>query len=313
MKKQISYLSVAILSAGLFFSSCKKENNNNANDYSVEFKTQSDDQARFTSETDAVAEDATAALENAGGTYAGETPIGPLLHFACDASVVVDTVSSPRTITVTYNGDSCVGGHRRRTGSIQLSFAAGFRWANAGAQYTVTYQNLKITRTRDNKSITINGAKTITNVSGGKLRNLATRTTPIVHEVSSSNMNITFDDGTQRTWNIAKRRTFTYNNGIVISVTGIASAGGGIAEWGVNRFNHNFTSAILEPLVVKQSCDFRLVSGKIQHTGFAGSATTTFGLDVAGNPVSICPAGSFYYKIVWAGVGGNTMTYIGEY
>ncbi len=315
MKKQISYLSVAILSAGLFFSSCKKENSTTPTDTTTaaEVKTGADDQSRFTTETDAVSDDANAALENVGGSYAGESPIAPQLHFSCDATVTVDTVSNPRTITITYNGDSCIGNHRTRSGSVVISFVPGFHWNTAGAHYTVTYHNLIITRKPDTKSITMNGEKTITNVSGGKLRNLATRTSPIVHEVTSSGMSITFDDGTQRSWQIAKRRTFTYDNGIVISVTGISSLGGGIAEWGINRFNKNFTSAILEPLVVRQSCNFRLVSGKVEHKGPAVTSTTTFGLDANGNAVTSCPSGPFYYKVVWMGTNGNSYTYIGPY
>ena len=313
MKKQISYLSVAILSAGLFLSSCKKEKTDTT-DTTTEFKVQSDDQARFSSETDAVSDDANAALENLGGTYAGERPLTPPLPFACDATVTVDTTSNPRIITITYNGLNCIG-TRIRTGVVVISFSPNFRWAAAGSHYTVATQNLKITRVLDNKSITINGEKTITNVSGGKLRNLATRTTPIIHDVTSSGITVTFDDGTQRNWQIAKRRTFTYDNGIVIAVSGMHSEGGinGIAEWGTNRAGHAFTSAILESLTVKQSCNFRLVSGKIQHTGPAVTTTTTFGLDVAGNPVTSCPIGPFYYKVVWVGLNGNTNTFIGPY
>jgi hypothetical protein len=126
-------------------------------------------------------------------------------------------------------------------------------------------------------------------------------------------MSVTFDDGTQRNWQIAKRRTFTYDNGIVISVTGISALGNGIAEWGINRFDNSFTSAIIEPLVVKQSCDFRLVSGQIKHTGPVVTTTTTFGLDVNGSPVTSCPSGSFYYKVVWTGANGNSHTHIGAY
>ncbi|MBL0355472.1 MAG: hypothetical protein IPP72_00630 [Chitinophagaceae bacterium] len=315
MKKQLTFMSVAILSAGLFFTSCKKESTTtDATDNATELQVQSDDQARFTSESDAADDDANTALENSGGSFLGESPLSPLLPFRCDATVTLDTLSSPRTITITYSGDTCIGGHRARSGSIVISFDQGFRWATAGAHYTITYNNLKITRTVNNKSIIINGSKTITNVSGGKLRNLATRVDPIVHTVVSDGMTITFDNGSQRSWKVAKKRTFTYDNGIVTAITGIApsSVGTGVAEWGINRFNHEFKNAILSPLVVKQSCNFRLVSGQIQHTGFLVTSTTTFGLDAAGNPV-ICPNGNFYYKVVWVGRNGQTYTFIGPY
>ena len=312
MKKQICYLFVATLSAGLFFASCKKnDTTNTATD--TEVQVQSDDQARFSNETDAVANDANVALENSGGSYAERPTAPPLQGGACDFTVVVDTVNSPRTITLTYSGN-CLG-DRTRTGSVVLSFQPGFRWGKAGATYSITYQNLKITRGRDNKSITINGTKTITNISGGTLRNLATATSPVVHEVKSTGMSITFDDGTQRTWQLAKRRTFTYDNGIVLSIEGISTEGAGIAEWGTNRFGKAFTSTILQPLVIKQSCNFRLVSGQIKHTNAERTSTTTFGLDASGNAVTTCPAagGFFYFKVEWVGVNGKTYSFIAPY
>jgi hypothetical protein len=307
MKKQISYLAIVVLSAGFFFSSCKKENKTEV-DTTTQVKVQADDEARFTSETDAVADDANAAVENEGGSYAGESPIGPRLLFACDATIIVDTANTQKTITITYNGN-CLG-NRTRTGSIAVSFNSDFRWGRAGASYTVTFNQLKITRGSDSKSIILNGSKTITNVSGGKLRNLATRGSAIVHEVHGENMSVTFDDGTQRSWKIAKKRTFTYDGGVVLKVAGIRTPDDKVAEWGVNRFNNDFTSAIIEPLTIKQSCGFRLVSGQIKHVSLF-TTVTTFGLDASGNAVA-CP-GPFYYKVEWTAANGTTYSYIGRY
>ncbi len=310
MKKLFSYCIVATLSAGLFFSSCKKDKAADNSDV-TEFQVQSDDQARFTTETDAIDDDVNAALENNGGSYA-QRPLNPTtpLPIHCDATVTVDTVSTPRKITITYNGLNCLG-NRTRTGTVVISFSPNFRLSAPGASYTITAQNLKITRLSDNKSITINGEKTITNVSGGKLRDLATRTSPIIHDVTSNGITVTFDNGTQRSWQVLKRRTFTYDNGIVIAVSGRGPQG--VAEWGINRFNNAFTSAVLEPLTVKQSCDFRLVSGKIQHKGPLVTTTTTFGLDASGNPVTSCPGGAFYYQVVWTGPNGNSYSHLGVY
>jgi hypothetical protein len=314
MKKQITLLSVAILSIGLFFTSCKKEKaTTDTTDDATQLQVQSDDQARFSGESDAADDDANVALETYGGSYVGARPLTPL-PIRCDADVAVDTTVNPRTITITYSGATCGNANRTRTGSIVLSFDAGFRWSAAGSQYNITYNNLKITRLSDNKSITINGTKTITNVSGGKLANLSSLGT-ITHTVTSAGMSVTFDNGSQRSWQVARQREFTYNDGVVISITGIApaSVGTGVAEWGTNRFGRAFQSAILQPLVLKQNCDFRLVSGQVQHTGFFVTTTTTFGLDAQGNAVTSCPVGSYYLKNVWVAVNGQTRTYIGPY
>jgi hypothetical protein len=310
MKRQLILVVAIVASTAIALFSCKKQSA--SIDNSAQVLVQSDDQSRFSTETDDVSNDANAALENMGGSYNGDMPMTPTLPINCDASVSVDTVSVPRRITITYNGASC-NPNRTRTGTVVVSFAPGFRWGQAGAQYSVLYQNLRITRTSDNKSIVINGEKTVKNISGGRLRNLATAGTSIVHEVRGSNMSITFDDGSQRTWKFARRRTFTYANGIVLSITGIAPQGAGISEWGTNRYGSAFTSTITEPLVIRQSCNFRLVSGQVRNETSLATTTITMGLDASGNPVSSCPSGTFYYKVVWTGPAGVSYTRIAPY
>lgn len=301
MKAKILFLPVAAFSLALLFTACKKESS--TADFTKELSAQSEDQARFSSETDAVANDADAALETTP-YFTGR--VDQTQSIICDATIVVDTLSNPRTITITYNGTNCLG-TRTRTGVVILSTPAGVHWRNAGAALTITYQNLKITRISDNKSITINGSHIITNVRGGLLINLPVLGT-ITHTITSSGMSVTFDDGSQRVWQVARQRVFTYSNGVVITTTGTHTEGNNtnIAEWGTNRFGHAFTSATLEPLVVRQDCSFRLVSGKIKHTAPAVTATATFGLDVNGNPTSCPGTGTYYLKIVWTGAGGNT-------
>jgi hypothetical protein len=105
-----------------------------------------------------------------------------------------------------------------------VSMAQGVQWKNAGAAVTITFQNVKITRLRDNKSVTINGAQTYTNVSGGLLANLPILNS-ITHRIHSSNLSLSFNDGTQRNWQVDKQRVFTYNNGAVITTTGLHTEG----------------------------------------------------------------------------------------
>jgi hypothetical protein len=308
MKTRFLYLPVFIFSLVLIFASCKKESS--SADYTAELSTQSDDQSQFSSETDAVANDADVALETTSFFSARMDQIQSLI---CDATVAVDTLANPRTITITYNGTNCFGNHTR-TGVVIISMAESVHWKNAGAAITVTYQNLKITRVGDNKSITINGAQTITNVSGGLLTSLPVLGT-ITHAITSSGMSVTFDDNTQRIWQVAKQRVFTYNNGIVITTTGTYTDGTNthIAEWGTNRAGHAFTTSTLEPLVIRQDCNFRLVSGKVEHTLPHVNASVTFGLDVSGNPTSCPGAGHYYFKVIWTGGTGNTHSVILPY
>ncbi len=201
-----------------------------------------------------------------------------------------------------------------RTGVIKVSIPAGVLWKNAGAQITITYINFKVTRISDGKSLTFNGAKVITNVSGGLLRNLATIGT-VTHTITSSGITITFDDGSQRTWQIAKQRVFTYNNGIVISTTGTHTDGSttDIAEWGTNRFGNAFVTQVVDPMIIRQDCNWRLTAGHIRHSRLVRTVDVTFGLDANGNPTTCPGLGAYYMKIVWVNAAGNTVTVILPY
>ena len=128
-------------------------------------------------------------------------------------------------------------------------------------------------------------------------------------------MSIDFDNGTTRAWNVSKQRVFTYDNGIVITTTGTYSDGtnNNIAEWGINRLGESFTSLISEPKVIRQDCDFRLVSGQNTVITDNGTSVITYGLDADGNPTGCPGSGTYYYKLVWTGANGKTFTIIRPY
>ncbi|HEX2607724.1 MAG TPA: hypothetical protein VHK91_10110, partial [Flavisolibacter sp.] len=284
----------------------KEEDNNKTQE--TQLSVHADDQTRVSNEMDDVTNDLNVPLEqnsSFSGKIEGDT--------ICGASISYDTLSSVRKITITYKGTDC-GGFRSRTGSVVLSMPVGMRWKDVGAEITVTYQNLKITRSSDSKSITINGSHILKNVNGGLLRDLLTGRPNITHTISSSNMSITFDDGSQRQWQVARKRVYTLAGGGTITITGNHEEGGvnGSAEWGTDRFGQTFITSITQPLVISGSCQFRLVSGEVKHSRAATSATVTFGLDKDGKPVS-CPSGTYYFKLSWTGPAGNTYTYIAPY
>ncbi|MEO6611265.1 MAG: hypothetical protein ABIT05_04000 [Chitinophagaceae bacterium] len=309
MKARILSLSILIFSLSLFFTACQKDSADQA-DYGTQSTTHSDDQSRFSNEVDAVANDADLTLETTAGFAGRGEQVQSLI---CDATVAVDTLSNPRTITITYNGTNCLG-NRTRTGVIVISMAQNVRWKNAGAILNVSFQNFKVTRLIDNKSITINGTQSYTNVSGGLLINLASLGT-ITHTITSNNMSITFDNGSQRNWQVAKQRVFTYNNGVVITSTGMHNEGNvtGIAEWGTNRFGNSFTTAVTSPLLVRQDCNFRITGGKVEHATANFNAAVTFGLDANGNPAGCPGLGNYYLKLVWTGLAGVSHTVILPY
>lgn len=310
MNKQIlRYSLVAFFVSALLFS-CQKHTIKDKADFETEAAVQSDDQSHFAAQIDATSNEINAVLE-ATGTLAARG--GSIQDIVCNATVAVDSANAIRTITITYNGADCLNGFTR-TGIVLVSIPAGVHWKNAGAAITVQYQNVVVKRISDNKSITIHGSHVITNASGGLLVNLSNLNS-VTHTITSDGMTVTFTNGVQRTWKVAKQRVFTYSGGIVITTTGLHAEGGvnDIAEWGTNRYGRSFVSIISQPLVIKQDCAFRLTSGEIKHIVSAFTATVTFGLNANGE-VASCPGlGHYYCKIIWTGAAGNPHTVIFPY
>jgi len=307
--KSVSTLSL-ILFTIILFTACKKDDSNGGPGENEEVSAAVSDESQVTSEVDNIALDAGLAIEYEP-TFSGNN--GVLDQIICDATVEYSTSTDPMTITITYNGSNC-GGGRSRTGSIVLSMVKGTEWKTAGSFFTVTFNDLKITKTSTNKSITITGTHKITNVSGGLLINLVTES-PVIHTITSEDMKVSFDNGTARNWNVAKQRVYTYDNGGVITITGTHTEGDetGIAEWGTSRGGRAFKSTIVTPLIVKQSCNFRVTGGSVKHSNEAFSAVVTFGLNAGGEAIDCPGTGNYFYKIVWTGNNGGSLTAIWPY
>jgi hypothetical protein len=307
MQMNIRLMSVVTLTLFTTFIACKKDSAKQE-EKNTELTAHAEDQALVSNEMDAVNLDLDYALEK-NASFSGKLTGDSI----CAATIAFDTLNSTKKITITYNGADC-GGFQSRAGSIVISMPTGVHWKDAGAELTVAYQNFKVIRLSDKKSITINGTHTLTNVSGGLLKDLLTGRPAITHAINSSNMSITFDNGSQRSWKVARKRVYTLAGGGSITITGTHTEGtqANIAEWGTDRFDHPFTTAITQPLVISANCQFRLTSGRVEHNRLASTASVTFGLDKNGNATS-CPAGNYYYKLVWTGPGGNTQTFIAPY
>ena len=326
-------LAICLLSCICIYS-CQKSNSTSSQDTtSANLSSTADDQQQVSTESDIISNDANTALNgqavfsgsnsttasisgntevNSTNADMGTSSLVNVHQLICDATITYDTSNNQRVITIVYDGTNCWG-NRIRSGKVIITLPLGQHWKDAGATANIVIDELKITRLRDNKSIVINGNKTYTNVSGGLLKDLATLQT-ITHTIKGT-MSIDFDNGTTRAWNVSKQRVFTYDNGIVVTTTGTYSDGtyNDIAEWGVNRLGESFKSLISEPKVIRQDCDFRLVSGQNTVINDLGTAVITYGLDASGNPTGCPGSGTYYYKLVWTGVNGKTYTVIRPY
>lgn len=329
MKKNHLYRFALALAISGAVVACSKNNKSSSSDSSSDLQTQSSDQTQVSNENDAIFSDVELSLASQYNFNASATVNGHVTSFGagrdtlksvvCDASVVAIFGNNTDSLILTYNGsDNCSFG-RIRKGTAIVTWAANSNWSEQGATLTVTIKDLKITRSSDGKSITLNGTHVYTNTSGGDLMSLMySDVQSVTHTVTSDNMSITFDNGSTRTWSVARQRVYTYNDGYVATTSGLHTDGSttGISEWGTNRFGNSFETVIdpNNPLVLTQNCYYRLTSGQISIIRPAVTTTITFGLDASGNPTS-CPAedASFYFKLVYEGSGGKSYTFILPY
>ncbi len=312
MKKLLLSGSALLLAGCLLFSlSCKKEaattTPTTVTDDSQAQQSNAADESSVGAESDQAVDDANNALS--GTTFSGKTdwtlPI-------CDATIMdSSSKSSNPYILITYNGNQCLGG-KTRTGTIKIVRNGILLWKQAGASFTLTLTNYKVTRIIDGKSFTFNGSKTITNVSGGVITDLFALTAPatqIVHSVKGD-LVLKFDaDGTSRIWHVDRTRTYTKLAGTVtgvqISVTGNASVNSlsNVVVWGTNRNNQTFYTQITTPLVINSICGWsNPTSGVKVHTGPFKELKVTFGLDSTGTSVTSGCASSF--KLNWTNANG---------
>ena len=312
MQTTLRILSVFALATIMGISSCKKdespEQEPDQPDVATQIAVHSNDQNRVSSDMDMVVNDIIEKLEETSsfsGKQSGPTSI-------CNALAVADTANSIWKITINYTGNNCANTHHR-SGVVVVSMPANTRWKNAGATITVAYQNLVVKRLSDNNSIKLNGAFSLTNQNGGLLVNLPALNN-ITHLLSSTGITITFDNNTQRVWQVARKKVFTYQNGIALTVHGNHTIGTNtqVTEWGINRYGNAFTTSITQPIVIRQDCSMRVTAGEIKHEGFA-TATATFGLNASGAPTG-CPVSSNYFmRLVWTPPNGNAQSIILPY
>lgn len=291
-------LGLAILFAGVLFA-CKKTttNFNNTKAFGASLQTQAGDEIRISTELDAALNDVDSALLNAATV--------------CGASITIDSVDTPRVITINYSGNTC-DALRGRSGSIAIRYTPGTDWNTPGDSVVLTFTSLVITRKSDSKTLTFNGSYIYHNISGGSLGGLTTGgASPIVHTLIGAGVQIVYDDGTLAYWGFARQRTYTWNSGLLISTIGLDSAGsiGGVADWGGNRFGNSVVTVPTTPLQLSQACGWRTTGGQATMTNPIGVTTLSFGLDSTGKATG-CPVSGtpFYYNLNWTGEGESPYT-----
>lgn len=290
---RLTFLVLALI--GLSLAGCKKEKNNDSNADSSSLQQLANDEQQVESVSEESMNDVNELLSGGNLKSTSNIPCGATVD---STDIVNDTI----TIYITYNGYNC-NGTRFRTGQVEIKKRVGTFWYQTGATIIVKHINFTITKVSNQKSITLNGVKVHKNVSGGVIWQLGSSVNAIVHR-TLGHLNVTFDDGTIKSWNIARQKTYTGSalTNLVLTIDGFGSANGlnNLTVWGVNRQGENFYTQIIQPVVHLQACSWNPCSGIKKHAipGDNKSATLTFGYDSNNQPVTgnDCPT---KYKVDW--------------
>jgi len=298
--KNLAIVLVAVI--GISITGCKKE----------EKKADTDSMEQLSKDKNTVQSASDEGINDANGVLEK----GMSKDYQLPCNVTLDTIIiSGDTIqyTLYYHGLNCLQ-NIYREGTVIVKKKISDVWENAGAKVYVQFINFTITKHA--RTVTINGIKVFENVSGGFVNNLGDgTTTSVTHKISGS-IQATFDDGSTRTWNIARQLTYSGNASaqqLILTADGFGSADGysNLETWGTTREGDAFYSQILTSIIIKQECAWDPASGVlvIQIPEKTISATITCGYDVNDAPITDgdCPA---KFKLDWVKEGQSGTLYL---
>jgi hypothetical protein len=283
-RSYFKFMLVLIGFASLTLTSCKKTASPADSSISAQDVSNVSNAMHSTSDDAAAAAGQVSSYKSlAGNNINFDNPNGNFLVGA----TVTDTSSTG--IVITYDGTTACNGFYR-SGTITITKIDSLPWSSAGGLLSVNYDNVKVTDIVSSNTYTLNGTHTITNVNGGLawkvMAGLAPGTT-VTHRIKSSNMSITFPNGTTSTWNVDRTRTWNSSSTTptLYTVTVSSSPGSGnITERGNNRFGEAFTNSITSPVAANSNCAYRPYTGTWEHQIGTVMVTVQFGTDPSGNP-----------------------------
>ena len=272
----------------LLLAACTKPKDNNTTTSSSDAKQHNQDVSNAKNESDNSNSDVNNAVYNAS-TF-GKTD-GTQSLSICGGTVDT-TPNVPHSITISYDGvTNC--GDRIRSGKLKLS-----------------YQDYKVTFTSNSHYITFNGNKYLTDTTG--INWFALITTGTLGEIKerSDSMSLTFEDGTSRTWQIARKATYTVPTAYVINATVEADTtiDGYLTDtWGVTRYGTHFVVRVSQPWQSSTACGWwRPTSGTYTCVTDNFTLTATLGVNASGVQInSGCLA--YGYKLDWT-ISSNNST-----
>ncbi len=241
MKRKLLIAIMALSTASLMLSSCRK-------DKESEFETESTvDNSNSESSFDQVFKQADEAATTKSLGKGGPT-------------VIVDTLSSPKVMTIDYGTGTICNDLKTRSGKIIVKYTGKYR--EAGTVINITFDNF----VQNGKQISNSSTKTITN-NGRNSQGFLNWTIQVnASIVLESGQTIKWVSTRNRTW-IAGESTVGNSTDDKYEITGTTN--------GVNRKGNNYTCKITSPLLVDLSCNLRRITKGIVEVTPEGKNTRT--------------------------------------
>ena len=322
MKKITNLFTICACCLSLFAVSCKKSSSDNSTTTEdvAEAKVHSDDAVNFDGESDAVDDDVDNTVASSAKFCGAFIFNNGINHIPFDVDTT-NAVNSTSRIILTFNGNIAPGQCRKRTGTITIDLLNAPKWVETNAVLRYTFTNFKVQDVCKGKSITLNGERYVTNVSGGNLVRLKLGgINSLVHKIrnGANGLSVTFTDSSSSktaVWNAARKTEIKFDslsNGFYYTVNGDSTLNGiqYTASWGNTRNGKAYTTVINNAIKSNTVCKlWRPTVGLTTHTVGNFSFTTLFGLDANGSAVtSGCAT---HYKVSWqiGGGGSNIIAY----
>lgn len=291
----------AIMAFTLIFTSCSKlKTNSSANPNAQQHN---EDITNIKSESDNVNTDVNTIMSQMHAFGKNSS----VQAFSICGATIDSTHASGSQPYIVINFDSttvCPNPSRIRSGSIKVQLISGAHWSSAGAVAELTYTNYKVTYpSLNNHSLTFNGIKHLTDVSGIDWVNyyFTGGVTATLRE-RTYNMTVSFDNSSQTSsWNSARLTTWVVSGYTTITATvnGDTTIGGKtIDSWGQTRYGTNFTTQMIQPWVSGTTCGWwSPTQGNYTSVTDSFTVTALLGVNSSGNQVS---SGCAYgFKLNW--------------
>jgi len=291
--KKLPFNLTVVLIATLLLSSCKK--NDTSPSDSVYSST---DHNSVTQHLNASMDDAANAAGGVGSMSGKTDGAWKLL----EGFSTIDSISTKGQLTLVYDGSVVIDGKFTRTGSVTITLEdyPNKRWKDQGAVLDVTFNSVKFKNVSNGEVTQYDGLHNITNLTGGLAwkKVLQLETGVVKHQHTATGLMITFPDGSKRTWNVNRIRTYSNNGGVSLSITADPNSSQGgynnVDAWGTNRKGQNFYNQIITPLLFNTTCSNYIyaISGEVSHHVNNSSLNVLFGVNSNGTQsIGNCPYG----------------------